>query len=173
MRGSRDRGMDKKAQFKIQQTAFMIIAVMLFFILAGMFYLAIYVQSLAQEANALRERRAIVNAEMFAESPEMTCGASCIDSDRMMVLKNASAFKEFWPYARVEIRRIYPPGLGRECTFANYPKCDTYTLMDKRIENVREFSNFVALCRRESTVSGVVRKCELGKIVLGVEVKNV
>lgn len=165
--------MNRKAQFKIQQMAFMILAVTIFFILAGLFYLAIYVQNLAEKANEQQERRAVINAEFFAETPELTCGSNCIDTDRLMVLKNRTSYRELWPYASIEVRRIYPRGMGRECSFGNYPDCDSYTLLDRRVQNVRKVSNFVSLCRKEAFEGFVTRKCELGKIVLGVEIKNV
>ena len=143
------------------------------FILAGMFYLAIYIQGVTHDANEQRERRALINAEIFAESPEFTCGSYSIDTDRLMVLRNRSSYKDFWPYSSIEVRRVYPRGVGKECTFGNYPDCDSYTLLDKKVENTRKVSNFVALCRKESFQNYVSRKCELGKIVLGVEIKSI
>lgn len=165
--------MNKKAQFKIQQMAFMIVAVTIFFILAGMFYIAIYIQGAAREANEQRERRAFINAEIFAETPELTCGSYCIDTDRLLVLKNRTSYNDFWPYSSIEVIRIYPKNTRKECTFSNYPFCDTYTILDKKIENTRKVANFVALCRKESLGGYIYRKCELGKIMLGVEIKNV
>lgn len=163
----------KRGQFKIQQMAFMIVAVTIFFILAGLFYLSIYIQGIAEKANEQRERKAVINAEFFAETPELTCGSNCIDTDRLMVLKNRTSYRDFWPYSSIEVRRVAPRGSGRECTFGNYPDCDAYTLLDKKVRNTRKVSNFVALCRKESFEGFVTRKCELGKIVLGVELKDV
>ncbi len=163
----------KKAQFKIQQMAFMILAVTIFFILAGLFYLSIYIQGVAEKANEQRERRAVINAEFFAETPELTCGSYCIDTDRLMILKNRSVYKDFWPYSSIEIRRVVPRGTGRECTFGSYPDCDAYTLFDKKVRNTRRVSNFVALCRKELFQGFIAKKCELGKIVLGVEIKSI
>ncbi len=162
----------KKGQFKIQQTAFMILAVTLFFVLAGLFYLSIYLRGVARGANEQNERRALINAEIFAESPEFTCGSHCIDTDRLMVLRNRTAFKDYWPFSSIEVRRVYPAGNGKECSLSNYPNCDTYTLVDKKVKNIVKVSNFVALCRKEDLEGVIARKCELGKIVLGVEVKN-
>ena len=164
--------MHNKGQFKIQQTAFMIIAVTLFFVLAGLFYLSIYLRGVARGANEQNERRALINAEIFAESPEFTCGSHCIDTDRVMILRNRTAFRDYWPFSSIEVRRVYPAGTGKECSLSNYPNCDTYTLVDKKVKNIVKVSNFVALCRKEVLEGVITRKCELGKIVLGVEVKS-
>lgn len=165
--------MCKSGQLKIQQMAFMILAVTIFFILAGLFYLTIYLQGIARQSNEQRERQAVINAEFFAESPEFTCGSYCIDTDRLMVLKNKTAYKNFWPYESIEVRRVYPKGIGRECNFGNYPDCDSYTIVDDKAENIRKAANFVALCRKDPVQGHVSRKCELGKIILGVEIKDV
>ena len=165
--------MDKKGQLKIQQMAFMMVAVTLFIILAGLFYLAIYTQHLAQSALELKERKAIVNAELFSQTPEVSCGSGCIDTDKLMALQRRKEYQGFWPYASIEFRKIYPrEGLSTLCSIKNYPNCTVFTLIDKKFDCVQKVSNFVALCRREGNSGEIARRCELGKVVLGLEVNN-
>src|SRR3989344_3030780 len=84
----------KRAQLKIQQMAFMLMAVTLFFILVGMFFLVIKFSGLKESATMLEEENAMLLATKIANSPEFSCGnafgttkIACIDSDKMIVLK--------------------------------------------------------------------------------------
>lgn len=163
--------MKKRGQLKIQQMAFMLMAVVLFFILAGLFWLSIQYVQLHKQANLNERERAIIVSSFLAGSAEFTCGDYCVDSDRMLVLGEVEAYKKFlWPYAYIIIKK-----LGREdkieCTKANYPNCNTFTILDKGKESVGEAETFIALCRKESYVTGINEKCELGKIKIGYEVK--
>ena len=87
-----------KAQMKIQQMAFMLMAIVLFFILAGLFWLAVYSTNLRKEATMLEQEKAVILASMLGESAEFSCGGEsyCIDTDKMMVLKDRQAYKNFW-----------------------------------------------------------------------------
>ena len=94
----------KKAQLKIQQMAFMLIAVTLFFVLVGMFILTIYVSELKNSAAILDEKNALLLVTKLANSPEFSCGGSfgnlrtnCIDADKVMMLRERiSNYENFW-----------------------------------------------------------------------------
>ena len=49
--------------------------------------------------------------------------------------------------------------------------CDVFILFDKN-KSERTTASFVALCRKESEGNSVYDKCEVAKIIAGVEVKN-
>ena len=77
----------KKAQLKIQQMIFMLLAVVLFLIIAGLFYLSIRVQSIRERAYDLEAQEAVSAAMRLADSPEFTCGkAGCVDADKLIVI---------------------------------------------------------------------------------------
>ena len=87
----------RKAQLKIQQMAFMLMAITLFFALVGMFFLTIQVSRIRESASVLEERNALLLVTKLANSPEFSCGnsfdlsiagISCVDSDKVMALKN-------------------------------------------------------------------------------------
>ena len=141
--------MTKKGQFKIQQMAFMIAAVFIFFILAGMFVFSIQVKNLRKNAEQLEQNKAIGIVQYLVESPEFACasGGYCIDTDKIVVLMNRTAYKRFWPVAYIRIIKVYPNATGT-CTLKNYPDCGRYDVFDSGFPSTSSTSSFVALCRK-------------------------
>ena len=160
----------KKAQLKIQQMAFMLMAVFVFFILVGLFYVIIESQKWKQEANALEKNKAIELANMLASSAEFTCGAYCVDADRVMVLGNRTAYRNFFGLESIEIRTVYPKN-SKEilCTLSSYPNCNLIKIFSKgKGENTA--SSFVSLCKRVNEKDYIYYKCELAKLITGYSV---
>jgi hypothetical protein len=166
----------KQAQMKIQQMAFMLIAVFLFFALAGMIIITIKFSGLKQTATDLAEKNAALLVTKLANSPEFSCGASfgtkktdCVDEDKVMALKdNINKYTGFWGISNIEIRRIYPENKNITCNLTNYPNCDIIKLIDKPTTGLGK-SNFVALCRKERSQDGATTKCEIAKITVKYE----
>ncbi len=163
--------MVKKAQMKIQQMVFMLLAVTLFFVLAGLFILAIQFSNLRESASVLEERNALLLSTKLANSPEFSCGeafgqsmSNCIDADKVMVLKgNIQKYSGFWDVDNLEIRTIYPSG-EVECTSSNYPQCNIIKLKQGQITS--EFSNFVSLCKKENIDGKTQNKCWVAKLMI-------
>lgn len=165
----------KKAQMKIQQMAFMLVAITLFFILAGLFIITIRFSGLKENAELLEEKNALLLASKIADSPEFSCEgafgksmANCIDTDKIMALKSrisTGAYRDFWSVDGIEIRWVFPSEIT-ECTLENYPSCGKITLVNA--ESGTGIANFVSLCRKESINNkGVIyNKCEVGKIIV-------
>jgi len=130
----------KKGQLKIQQMAFMLIAVTLFFVLVGMFFLTIQVSKIRKTAEVLEEKNAL-----------------------LLVTKLAKKYEDFWGVSNIQIRKIYPAGI-KECNIGNYPNCDIIKIYDGEI--TEEYSNFVSLCRKESFEGSSYNKCELGRLMV-------
>ena len=113
--------MKTKGQLKIQQMAFVLIAVTLFFVIVGLFVLAISFSGLRESAEILKEENALALVSQLANSPEFSCenvfdgtALNCIDGDKVMALKeNIEVYSKFWGVKGIEIRKIYPE-LGRE-----------------------------------------------------------
>ena len=166
---------NKRAQLKIQQMAFMLIAVTLFFVLVGMFVLSIYVSNLKNTAGNLEEKNAMLLVTRLANSPEFSCGeayggrkTNCIDADKAIVLReNIDKYSNFWDVENIEIRKIYPVISGDvDCTVNNYPDCNIIRIREGNIS--QEYSNFVSLCRNEfnSEEDKPETKCELAKLLV-------
>ncbi|MEK6760569.1 MAG: hypothetical protein AABX93_01450 [Nanoarchaeota archaeon] len=164
---------NKFGQLKIQQMAFMLMAITLFFALVGMFFLTIQVSKIRESASVLEEKNALLLVTRLANSPEFSCGnsfgitaISCVDSDKIMALKNkAEDYNGFWGTSNIEIRKIYPATNPVECTSSNYPNCNIIKINEEEIES--EYSNFVSLCRKEIANGQTYNKCELAKLMAG------
>ena len=86
--------MSNKGQLKIQQMAFMLLAVTLFFVLVGLFVLVFILGGISESAESDCERNALMLVTKLANSPEFFCGdafgnrmATCVDMDKVMILK--------------------------------------------------------------------------------------
>jgi hypothetical protein len=162
--------MNKKGQLKIQQMAFMLMAITLFFVLAGMFILTISTSNLRESALALEEKNALLLVSKLANSPEFSCGESfgsmktnCIDGDKVMMLKeNIEKYENFWGISNIEIRKT---GLGPSvCSLGNYPNCGIIRLYSSNITS--EYSNFVSLCWKDLFEGKVYDRCEVARLMV-------
>jgi len=152
----------KKGQVKIQQMAFVLVAIMIFFAIVALFYITIRSGSLRQDVETIRDEEAKELVRMASSWPELSwkdCSA-CVDMDKALILKESENYEDFWDVPFLQIERIYPVPENGECTRQNYPDCSTITLIKE--EGFIARTSFVALCRYDEGI-----KCELGKIHLG------
>ena len=164
---------NKRGQFKIQQMAFMLIAVIVFFALVGVFVLAFRLSSLKQTANLLEEQNAMLLVSKLANSPEFSCGnafggarVNCVDFDKVMALKqDISKYRNFWGVSNIEIRKIVGADEDIACTVSNYPDCNVVKLLESSSTGY-DYSNFVALCWKENEEGDIYDKCETAKIIV-------
>lgn len=164
----------KKGQLKIQQMAFVLLAFMLLFGLVLMFYVSLRLSGLEEDVNTLRHEQTQELVRRLASSPEFAwtledC-ASCVDLDKVYVLKNHSGiYSSIWGQ-NVKVLRIqtaYPvPTREIECNSATYPHCNRITLRSQQ-SGYSTDEAFVALCRLEG--NPISKQCTLGKIIMGVE----
>ena len=171
--------MNRKSQLKIQQMAFMLIAVTLLFAFVGLFVISIRTSGLTERANLLAEENAIELVGKLANSPEFSCGelfegrSNCIDADKTMVLKEAKEYDGFWDVNEIKIKRIYPAESKEiKCTEENYPDCNVIEIYSDDSENRNYKSNFVSLCRKEQVEDSIKNKCEIAKLMVSWEVKG-
>lgn len=163
---------NKAGQMKIQQMAFMLIAVMVFLSLVGLLIISVKFSGLKKKATELQSTNALLLVSKLANSPEFSCGnalgkgVSCIDADKIMALKdNLGGYKNFWGVSSIEVKKIYP-SFDKDvvCDKDNYPNCNIIEVLPG--QGVF-YSNFVALCRKESSGYNVYNKCELAKLMVG------
>lgn len=149
----------------------MLMAITLFFVLAGMFVLTISTSNLRESALELEEKNAMLLVSRLANSPEFSCGESfgsnrinCVDADKVMMLKESSSkYVNFWGVSNIEIRKQSPTPLT--CNLGNYPNCDIIKLYSSNITS--EYSNFVSLCWKDLFEGKVYDKCEVVKLMVG------
>jgi len=169
----------KKAQLKIQEMAFFLVAVVLFFILAGLFVLAIIYSNLYKSATETAEQRTLSSISNLADSPEFSCGDSynCVDADKLIALMQNKDYERFWPFSSLRVRRGQAFDKTEEemteCTLGNYPNCDMFVVYDKEVANERTIASYVALCRKNSENNFVYDHCEIAEFIAGTELKVV
>ena len=157
----------KRAQMKIQQMAFMLVAVMIFFALVGLIYFAISLSNVQQKAGELAEKEAKEIVRKLSGSPELAFTASsdcssCIDLDKAILLTRQEEYKNFWNLDYLMIEKISPVMSSAECTISNYPDCGKITIIDKSGGSLATKTAFVSLARWDPTTNNFVY--ELGRI---------
>jgi hypothetical protein len=163
--------MVKKGQMKIQQMAFMLIAVTLFFILVGLFFASYSLNKIKLSKAELDEENAILTAENLAKSPEFSCAAgygttlsNCIDFEKAFILSNKPEYHEFWDVEGIEIRKLFPLE-ENECTTENYPNCNILTVKEAEIPG-NDKSTFVSLCHKAPYEDTNYNKCEIARLIV-------
>jgi len=169
---------NKKAQLKIQEMAFFLVAIVLFFILVGLFIFSIVFSNLSKSATSAAEERTLSSITNLADSPEFSCGKpNCVDGDKILALMQNKKYENFWPFSSLSVHRqstfIKNESDWIKCTFINYPHCDVFEIYDRNVKNERVISNYVALCRVELEEGENYKKCEIAKLVAGTELKIV
>ena len=160
-----------KGQLKIQQMAFVLVATIIFFALVFLFYAVVRYSSLEGEVEDLRSQEVLETIRQISTTSEFSwtredC-SSCIDMDKVLMLKEREAYKGFWKgVPLLQIERVYPKYDEQECTTQNYPECDVITIIEEET-NIVSHSSFVSLCMYEPVES--YYKCELGKIIMAYE----
>ena len=160
-----------KGQFKIQQMVFVLVATMIFFGIVAVFYVSIRFGSIKGDVQNERLEAVLAQVRKIAGTPEFIwtswedC-ASCIDLDKVFLLKNSTSYQGFWKdLSLLRVSRVEPRYLTKECTAVSYPRCNEITLTEK--PGYQSYESFVSLCRYDGSIGQV--KCELGKVVMGFE----
>jgi hypothetical protein len=166
--------LNRRGQLKIQQMMIMLLAITLFFVIAGMLILSTQVSSLKSKSNQLQADNAKLLVSKIADSPEISCGdsfgasmSSCVDADKVINLKfNASKYGNgnFWGINGLQIRKIYPENSGIECDSSNFPNCDVITVIPST--NGTGVSNFVSLCGWYNINGATLPRCDIAKIIV-------
>jgi len=172
--------LNNKGQLKIKQMIFMLLAVTLFLILAGLFFISIKVVGLQKEVIELKRDKAAGLVEKISGNPEFVFDgkANAIDSDKLMILKTQTEYlsivngkrKTFWGVDGIIVRKIYPLEEDIECTNENYPDCNLIKIFTN--SNSAPISSFVSLCSKKN-VNGINQDyCELAEVMIEEESLN-
>lgn len=170
----------KKGQLKIQQMAFMLMAVTLFFVLVAMIVLVLRFSGLKESATLIEEENALLLVAKLANSPEFSCGGSfgttrinCVDADKVIMLKERiDKYSRFWGVGSIEIRKIFPDGGDVLCDKINYDKCGVIEVFSKDVKLLPPASNFIILCKKEISGGDIYDKCELARFLVSSEDKR-
>jgi hypothetical protein len=157
-------------QMKIQQMAFMVLAVFFFFVLVGIFFVGFSFKNIEKSADQLQIEQAISSLKVISDMTELNCGGGedlCLDEDKLKIMSGnfSAGYRNFWPVASVKVYRISPafseaikcPALG----------CNYFDIYDNGQKNVREYSTYVSICKKIKEEGYVYDKCEIGKLLVG------
>ena len=162
-----------RGQMKIQQMAFMIMAVFFFFVLVGLFILQIQFKDVKSSAEQLQKEQAISSLSVIADMPELNYDSSesmTIDEDKLKIMSGSFGedYDLFWPVASVEVYKVYPAfDEVKRCPGA---ECNYYEVYDNGQTNVKTFSTYVSICKKMKESGSIYDKCEIGKLVVGVKI---
>ena len=155
-----------KGQFKIQQMAFMLVAVVVFFVLVALVYFNVQLRNVKQDANDVFSTQSLEMVRSIRSTPELAWTAdschSCVDLDKVLVLKEQKVYSGFWGVPFLKFRILDGNTKDIECTRQNYPQCNTISLVNSS-DSYRANRAFAALCR--ITSEGTI--CSLGTISVG------
>jgi ABC-type sugar transport system permease subunit len=153
----------KKSQIKIQQTAFMLVFLTVFFGMIALIFMGIFLYSLRDSVEIQEQQKDVLKALFLSSASEFACVGDnyCVDLDKIVFL-NTENYKNLWKdssYIRVE--RLYPENQAIVKNFQDVNYRD-------------EFGSFVALCYSEwdtdlGSGGSHYRKCELSKFLVGVK----
>ncbi|MBS3088167.1 hypothetical protein J4402_00130 [Candidatus Pacearchaeota archaeon] len=150
----------KKAQLKIQQMAFVLVALMIFFGLVAVIYLSIWSSNLEESAAQRQEEEALQIALALAGSPEFAFTSSsdcssCVDFEKIVSL-DKDIYKTLWNLDYLEVEIVYPvPESGETNKITIIP----------RPPNLGSTSSvFISLVRRDQSTRDF--KYEIGKIIV-------
>lgn len=149
---------------------FMIIAVFIFFVLVGVFFLGIQLNKVRGSVAQLQKEQAISSLQVIADMPELSWDSSetmTIDEDKAIVMSGSfgEAYGSFWPVASVKLYKISPT--FDEPIKYPAPNYNYYNIYDNG-QNGTEFGAFVSICSRRKESGTPYDKCEVGKLVVGV-----
>ena len=113
-----------KGQIKIQQMAFVLVALMIFLALVALIYISFRVENIKGDVEDLGDQEAKELARKLSGTPEFSFTAedcsNCIDLDKVLILKERKTYKDFWNLDYLQVERVYPHGNG-DCKKENYP----------------------------------------------------
>lgn len=146
----------KKAQLKIQEMAFVLVAVVFLFSLVFLFYARFQNTQMIEQAQVLREFRSATLLKVVAGLPELQCSLQgqgisvCIDKDKLAEFSEMQAdYSELWSnsnIAKIEIEEVYP---GSE----------KFLVYSRPANNTITYSTYIPLC-----AGGYQAKCAIAKI---------
>lgn len=164
----------KKAQFKIQQMAFMLVAVFIFFILVALFFLQLYLGDIRYSAEQLEREQVLSALVSWSELPEFSCSdrsSSCIDEDKLYVLSSLDynkLYSSFWPVSSIRVYKVNSNFSSGEikCPGTN---CNYFDIYDSGSESNQMYAAYVSLCKKNRLEGELVTSCELATLSIGVK----
>lgn len=164
----------KRAQFKIQQMAFMLVAVFIFFTIVSLFVLQFSLTGIRRSAQELEKEQVIQSLMIWSELPELSCSersSFCIDEDKLYVLNREEfneLYKGFWPVSSIKVYKISSD--IEELVRCPALNCNYYEIFNDGQDSITEYSTYVSICRTTKKENEIFKECEMGKLALGIKI---
>ncbi len=165
---------NKRGDLQIQQMAFMLLFVFIFFAIAGLFFVMFYSKDLKSSYESGQIDLAVSSLETIANMPELNCDSQtsfCLDEDKLYVFaSNTERYSEFWPIAYIKVRKVYPSSnLEIRCPNTN---CTYYEVYNSNQTSVIGRDTFVSICKRVPKAQGYDNECTIGRLDVGVKLRT-
>ena len=161
---------NKKAQVKIQEMAFVLVAVVFLFALLFLFFARFQSSQIQERVTEVREARTITMLRVVTSFPELRCSKSfgsaseinCIDKDKLMVFDESSSMQNKYSsiWRSVFISKITIDEI--------YPQDESYIIYDNSNagDSIITYSTYIPLCEETiNKLNCVVAKVRITTIV--------
>jgi len=154
----------KKGQMKIQEMAFVLIAVIILFGIIFLFYARFEFNKVQSLSTELREERAITFIRTVASMPELRCSesilkvseAACLDLDKLKAFNSSLSLRNSY-------RKIWTSSYITEVVVQEiFPGNSIYKIYDETPGEESYFS-FMPLCSKD--------KCIIARLIVSIRLK--
>ena len=146
--------MTKKAQMKIQEMAFVLLALVLLAIIAFVFFIRFQSTRIERAGEEAKQQAAVSLLDKIASLQELSCseGEICVDEDKAMIIKKYDTSSLFQGIKKARIVRIYPSGED--------------IILYEAGEGQESYSTFINLCKQDKTGISFEYECGIAMLVL-------
>lgn len=150
-----------KGQLKIQEMAFVIVALVVLFALIAIFFVSWRLHSVRGEVETLQEYAGGTLVRQLVNTPELggSC-QGCLSWDNAWVLaQRTNSLKDRWNLDYLEIQILQ---VNRTCTAQTYPSCGKMVLIPGEAYGTAQRA-FSAVCYWDQSIAQ--ERCQLGMVI--------
>jgi len=147
---------NSKGQLKIQEMAFVLLALVLLGFIAFMYFAKLQTENISSSAQKLNENVANSLRDKIAALPELKCSETlCIDRDKATILKSSKRDSLFQGLSKVSLLEIYP-------------KQEEIIVYQSGRSVNKTYSTFINICGQKKSGSTFAYECGLGMLEVGI-----
>jgi len=151
---------------------FMIVALLFFFVLAGLFFIGYQYKQVQLNYGELQKEQTITFLSVMQGMPEFSYSSKdtktkgvCLDWDKIQVIASKSdEFAPLFPVASIKVLKAFSNQV-KPCPDTD---CNYYEIYDSGQKNVQEYESYSCFCRKQSENEISYDKCDLGRVIVGV-----
>ena len=151
----------KKSQMKIQEMAFVLIALFLLFSMVFLFYIKLKSSDIDRTSYELKQNNALSMLGKIAAMPEFSCSSAlgkdslCMDEDKLRVMQDRKDYETlFKGIKEIKISKIYP-------------SVEEFVIYSSNKEDYESYGAFTSICKQRYDNTGFYQ-CSMGVIHLSI-----